>query len=127
MSGYEADVSRSAEDSAETTPETPSSHEAVFQVIIVRPDERIAEVPSILSKNVIGRIKTERSQILDEEYCCRSGVALTKHMNLPKPRNENRKLMDDLIHLVIGLQDCIRLFKGYLSLDITDSCLHQII
>lgn len=49
----------------------------VFQVIVVCPDQRIPKIPCILSKNVVRHVKAQRAQILDEEYCRRSGVALS--------------------------------------------------
>ena len=75
--------------------------DVVFQVILVGPDEGIAEVPGILRKNVIGHIKAERPKILDEEHRCCSGIALPEYVNLPQPRNENRKVMDDLYLMVV--------------------------
>ena len=50
---------------------------AIFQIVIVCPNERITEIPCILGKNVICHVKPQRSQILDEEHCRRSGVALS--------------------------------------------------
>ena len=72
--------------------------DTVFQIIIIGSDEGIAEVPCILSKNVVGHVKTECSQIFDEEHCRCPGIALSKHVDLPKPRNEYCKVMDNLVH-----------------------------
>ena len=72
--------------------------DAVFQIIIVSPYKGVSEVPCIIGKNVVGHIKSKCSHVLDEEHCCCSGVALSEYVNLQKSRNENRKVMDDLIH-----------------------------
>ena len=37
--------------------------DSVFQVIVIGPDEGIAEVPGILRENVVGHIKAESPQI----------------------------------------------------------------
>ena len=49
---------------------------AVFQIVIVCPDEGITEVPGVFCKNIVSHIKAERPKILDEENRCRSGVCL---------------------------------------------------
>ena len=77
---------------------------AVLQVIVICPDQRITKIPSILSKNIVCHIKTQRAQIFDEEYRRCSGVALTENMDLPQSGNKKREMMDDLIHreILIG-------------------------
>lgn len=72
--------------------------DTIFQIIIVCPDEGIPKIPRILGKNIIRHIKTERAQIFDEKYRRRSGISLSKYMDLPQPRNEHRKVMDEFIH-----------------------------
>ena len=47
---------------------------AVFQVIVICPDQRIPKIPRILGKNVVRYIKAQRAQILDEEYRRCSGA-----------------------------------------------------
>ena len=43
--------------------------DAVFYVVIVCPDKGIAEIPCLLSKDIVCYIKTEGAQTLDEENC----------------------------------------------------------
>ena len=71
---------------------------AVLQVIVICPDQRITKIPSILSKNIVCHIKAQRAQIFDKEYRRCSGVALTENMDLPQSGNKKREMMDDLIH-----------------------------
>ena len=42
-------------------------------------------------------------QIFDEKYRRRSGISLSEYMDLPQPRNEHRKVMDDFIHGKIAI------------------------
>ena len=67
-------------------------------VIVVSADKRIAEIPRVFSDDVIRYVKTERPQILDEEHRRGPGITFTESMNLPEPRNDKRKMSDDLIH-----------------------------
>ena len=60
--------------------------DTVFQIIVVGSNKGVAEVPGILSKNVVGHIKAKRPQILYEEHRRRPGIALRKYVNLPQPR-----------------------------------------
>ena len=64
---------------------------AVFQVIVICPDQWIPKIPSVLSKNIVCHIKAQRAQILDKEYRRRSGVALTENMDLPQSGNKNAR------------------------------------
>ena len=58
--------------------------DTVFQVIVIRADKGIAEIPRVLGKNIIRHVKTKRPQVLDKKYRRRSGIALAKHMDLPQ-------------------------------------------
>lgn len=60
----------------------------VFQVIIVCPNQRITEIPRVLSKDIVCHIKAQRAQIFDEEYRRRSGIALAEDVDLPQSGNE---------------------------------------
>ena len=71
---------------------------AIFQVIVICSDQCIPKIPCILSKNVICYVKTKRTQILNEEHGRRSGVSLTKYMDLPQSGYEYGKVVDDFIH-----------------------------
>lgn len=55
----------------------------VLQIIEVCSDERISEVPRVLSKNLIAYVEAEDLQILDHEHSSCSGIPLTERMNLP--------------------------------------------
>lgn len=57
----------------------------VLQIVIVRPDERIAEIPRIISEYLNAHIESEGLQILDHEHSSRAGIALTERVNLPDP------------------------------------------
>ena len=85
--------------------------DAVFHIIIVCPHKGIPEIPRILSKNIIRHIKAGRTQILDKKHCRRSGVSLSEYMDLPQPRNEQRKVMDDFIHGKIAIGEFFLLGK----------------
>jgi len=79
----------------------------VFQVIVIYPDQRITKISSILSKNIVYHIKTQRAQIFDKEYRPCSGVSLTENMDLPQSRNKKREMMDDLIHREILIEELL--------------------
>jgi len=64
---------------------------AVLQVIVICPDQRITKIPSILSKNIVCHIKAQRAQIFDKEYRRCSGVSLTENMDLPQSENKNAR------------------------------------
>ena len=98
MSGYEADDLRSAANSSKQFQILCRLVDTIFQIIVIGPDEGISEVPCIFSKNVVGHIKAKGPQIFDEEHCCCPGISLSKHVDLPKPRNEYRKVMNNLVH-----------------------------
>lgn len=59
--------------------------DAILQIVVIRADKRIAEIPHILGEDVICHIKTESPKLLDEEYRRGSRVALTENMDLPEP------------------------------------------
>ena len=58
--------------------------DTVFQIIIVCPDKRIAEIPCVLCKDIVCHVETQGAEVLDEEYSRRSGIAFPKHMDLPQ-------------------------------------------
>ena len=57
----------------------------VFQIVVVCPDKRIAEIPCVLSKDIICYIEAQGTEILDKEYRRRSGIAFSERMDLPQP------------------------------------------
>ena len=59
--------------------------DSVFQIVIICPDKGIAEIPYILSKNVIRHFKTKCPKIFDKENGRCSGISLSKHVYLPQP------------------------------------------
>ena len=76
---------------------------AIFQVIVICPDQRIPKISGMLSKNIICHIEAKSTEVLDKKYRRRSGIALTEHMDLPQSGYEHRKMMNQLIHGEISI------------------------
>ena len=75
----------------------------VLQIVIVRSDERIAEIPRIISEYLIAHIESESLQILDHEHSSRARIALTEWVNLPDTRNELGDMLDCLRSIQISV------------------------
>ena len=69
-----------------------------LQIRIIGTHKRIAEVPCIMSENIVGCRKSQRPQVLNEENRSSTSISFRKHMNLPQIRYKQRKMMDYLIH-----------------------------
>lgn len=41
---------------------------AIFQVIIIRPDKGIPKIPCVLGKNIIRDVEAQRAQVFDEKH-----------------------------------------------------------
>ena len=57
--------------------------DAADVVVVIGPNQRVAEIPGIPGENVVGDIKAQRPQVLDEENSGRAGIALAEGMDLP--------------------------------------------
>lgn len=71
--------------------------DAPLQILVVGPNHGVAEIPGMFGKGVVGNIVAQGPKILDEKDCGGSGVALSKHMDLPQVRNESGKMPDDFV------------------------------
>jgi len=47
--------------------------EAADVVVVIGPDQRVAEIPCVPGENVVGDIEAQRPQVLDEENSDRAG------------------------------------------------------
>ena len=72
--------------------------DAFLQIGIVCTHQGIAEIPSIIFKDVIGRMETEETQIQDEKHRSCPRVAFSEDVDLPKTRDKKREMMNDLVH-----------------------------
>lgn len=77
--------------------------DALDCILVVSPDEGIAEVPRMFCKQVILHIEAYRPQILDDEDGNGTGVAFSISMDLPDSRRETSDMGDEVI-----LDGCIR-------------------
>ena len=65
------------------------------RIVIVRPDERIAEIPRVLREYLVCRGDSHRPQILYCEDGYRARIALAEGMNLPYSGDKPREVTDD--------------------------------
>ncbi len=69
-----------------------------FQIIIIRPDQRIAKIPCIFCKYIITGFKAQRSNILNEKHCRSSGISFCKSMDLPQSGDKYRQVPDHFLY-----------------------------
>ena len=70
--------------------------DALLDVAVIRPDQRVAEVPRMLAEELIIHREAHREQIFDREDRRGAGVAFAKHVDLPNAGNEFRNMRDNL-------------------------------
>ena len=105
MSGFEANDAHSAKGSLKTAPDTPSSRGCHFSDHYSLPGQGHSGNTMHSQQKYHSSHQAERTQILDEKHCRRSGVSLSEYVDLPQPRNEQRKVMDDFIHGKIAIRE----------------------
>ena len=67
-------------------------HDACLGVAIIRPDQRVTEVASIVSKWLISGIESQVVEIQFREHGNCPGITLFERMHLPNMRNKFRQM-----------------------------------
>lgn len=59
---------------------------ALLQIIIVCPDQRVAEIPGVFAERIVIDTESEGFHILDHKHGGGTGVSLTEGVDLPNIR-----------------------------------------
>ena len=74
---------------------------AFFQIVVIRPGQRITEIPGLPGKNIICHFKAQCAEIPDKKDSCLSCIAFSEEMNLSHSGYKDCQTMDNLIRLLI--------------------------
>lgn len=81
----------------ETLQEDSRFRYSFLQIAVVGTNQRIAEIPGVSGKEVIGYFEAQRLQVFNHKDSRTTGVALAKSMYLPEVGTETCQVPDDFI------------------------------